>query len=203
MRDGAHGRDELDIGSALHQVSRRAGLEQRQQIFLLGVHREHEDAGRRVRRQNRLRRRGAIHPGHGQVHDHDVRMQALRERDGFRAVRRLANHRDVAGRTQHRLQSCANDGMIVGQHDANHITGHGRFPVWNHAPPTDRWRCGGRRERNFNVHRRALFAGLEMISNVPSSSATRSRMVKSPVAGTASLGHVDVEAGHRRHQPAC
>ena len=67
--------------------------------------------------------------GHREIHNDDVGIQSLSQRDPFGTVGRFANHVEVALTTEHGLESRPDDRMVVHQNDANQVTGH----IWNVA----------------------------------------------------------------------
>ena len=72
------------------------------------------------------RRLDAVQLGHLQVHDDDVRLQLLGGRDRLGARRRLAHDLGLAERREQRAQPAAEDGMVVGDEDADRL--HGLTP---------------------------------------------------------------------------
>src|SRR5215218_2951859 len=73
---GANRLQQVGVGLALADVTRSARLHDRQQVLLLGVHRQDQDAGAGLELADALRRFEAAHAGHGDIHDHHVRPEA-------------------------------------------------------------------------------------------------------------------------------
>src|SRR5689334_14874801 len=170
VRDRSHRIDQLAVSRALHQIPGGTRLHERHEVILLSVHGEHENLRGNALLHDLLRRSGAIEIGHGQVHHHDVRLEALGQRDRLIAVLGLANHLDVLGRAQHRLESGAHDRMVIGQNHSNHVPRH-------RPSPFVRIIANG-----ITAATVVPFSSLR-ISNVPSTNDTRSRIVNRPIPG--------------------
>ena len=79
----------------LEDVALRAGVEAAAEEAALAVGGEDENGALGDALGEDLRRLEAVHAGHADVHDHDVRLAALGELDCRFAVGRLADHADV------------------------------------------------------------------------------------------------------------
>ena len=75
-------------------------------------------------REELLGRLEPVHVRHPQIHDHDVRPAPLGERDGGRAVGRLADHADARRAGEREAESFADDLVVVGD-EAGDLIGHG------------------------------------------------------------------------------
>lgn len=64
----------------------------------------------------------AVQFGHPDVHEHDVGIEVRHQRDGLRAVARLADDVDVVRVVQDHPQSGAHEGLVVGDdHPDRHV----------------------------------------------------------------------------------
>jgi hypothetical protein len=61
----------------------------------------------------------AIHPGHHQIHEDDVRLEGLRLGQGFGPVAGFAHYLHVRLGGQQGADPLAQDGMVVGQKHSN------------------------------------------------------------------------------------
>ena len=59
-------------------------------------------------------------PGHAQVEQCDLRLGLLDQRDGLRPVGRSADDVDLVARRQQQDQTVTDDGLVIGDHDADH-----------------------------------------------------------------------------------
>ena len=107
----------------LEDVAARAGLEPALEQRALAVRGEDEDAGVRRLLEHLLGRLEAVHVRHAQIHDHDVRAAPLRQRDGRRAVGRLADHADARRAREREAKALADDLVVVGD-EAGDLVGH-------------------------------------------------------------------------------
>ena len=73
-------------------------------------------------RDDLLGRRGAVHVGHRQIHHDHVGLEALGHHDRFATGLRFTDDLDVLRDTEHRLEPGANDGVVVGEHYADHVS---------------------------------------------------------------------------------
>ncbi len=94
------------------------------------MHAQGDHAG--VRRGRRQAARGfdAVQLRHGDVHDHDVGLQAFGQFHGFAAVAGLADDLHVGLRAQDHFEALAHHGVIVSEQDANCVSslqGHPHF----------------------------------------------------------------------------
>ncbi len=81
-----------------------------------------EDHDRHLRRGGRQLAGGfdAVEIGHADVHHQHVGRELLRHRNGFAAVRCLADHLEIGLTFEHQTQAGAHHGVIVSQHDSRH-----------------------------------------------------------------------------------
>ncbi len=101
----------------LEHVAVRARLEPALEERSLAVGREHEDARVRHAGRDLLGRLDSVHLRHAQVHDHDVGLAALGERDGCLAVGSLAHDADVRRAQQREPQAFADHFVVVRDQD--------------------------------------------------------------------------------------
>ena len=87
-----------------------------------------------------LDRRRAVDAGHVQVHQDDVRIQVPGQAYRFRAVRRLADDREVRVALEHAAQSVANDRMVVDDEDSGRAHARRRLSAgWRSRARGPRW----------------------------------------------------------------
>ena len=101
----------------LGEVRRRAEVEGPHRERLLVEPAEHDDAGARRRFQHQGQGRQAVHPGHGDVQQHRVGLEAAGEVDGVGAVGALALHDRGAGQPELGPDQGADLGRVVDDHD--------------------------------------------------------------------------------------
>ena len=107
----------------LEDVAARTRLEPALEQRALAVRGEDEDARVRSLLEHLLGRLEAVHVRHAQIHDHHVRAASLRQRDGGRAVGRLADHSDSRRARQREAKPLADDLVVVGD-EARDLVGH-------------------------------------------------------------------------------
>ena len=83
------------------------------------VRREHQHAHRRQLLPKSSGCGDAVDHRHAQVHENDVWAQPVRQRHGFAAVTRFTDDLDVGFGGEHSCQARTNDGMVVGEKNAN------------------------------------------------------------------------------------
>ena len=108
-------------GAVLGEVARGAGPERAHRVLLLVVHAEHQDAQLRLLGLHPLDELDAALARHRHVEQQQVEVERAHPRERLVAVLRLA--RDLRGRRAAReelLQAVAHDGVVVGEHDADH-----------------------------------------------------------------------------------
>src|SRR5579871_926276 len=108
----------------------------------------------------------AIHSGHQQIKQDHIGKQACDERDALRAIFAFANDLHIRLLLQQESQSPSDDGMVVHQHNANHVFA----PVGLSGSGS----CG----RDTNT--RVPCPGALSRAKEPPSSCTRSRIERSP-----------------------
>jgi hypothetical protein len=101
------------VRGLLEDVALRAGVEAARQQAALAVGGEDEDGAVRHLLGQQLGRLEAVHAGHADVHDHDVRPAPLGERNGALAVARLADHADVRRARKGQPQAFAHHLVVV------------------------------------------------------------------------------------------
>ena len=128
-RHHPHGVDQFPIGSVLHQIPAGTRLQQPDQVFVLGVHGEDQDACRRRQALQLARRGRAVHDVHAQVHHHHIGLQAHGGIHRLTTVRGLADDRDVGRGLQDSLQPVPHDRMVVGEEHGDYVVVHGDLQV--------------------------------------------------------------------------
>jgi hypothetical protein len=116
---GLHGGDEVGGAGVLEQEAARARAQRVDDEVVQAERREDQDA---VARQA-ARRLDAVHARHADVHEHDVGVEALGERDRLVAVAGLGDHGDPARRLEHGLEARAHERLVVGDEDAERCHG--------------------------------------------------------------------------------
>src|SRR3990172_3983477 len=119
-RDGADGVDQLRLGGALRDVSRRAGADRLAQQALVFVSGEDQDAsiGQQFLQPPR-RLDASAGTGHADVHQHDVRAQHARQAHGLVAIGCLADDLQIGLGIQERAQARAQDAVIIRDENPN------------------------------------------------------------------------------------
>ena len=129
--DGADGRKQILVGRVLQQVGAGAGRERADDVRLVGMHAEDDDARRPI---ELLRPRGdldAVQFRHADVENEQIGPMLLAEPHRLETVGGFGDHRE-AGLLEQAPQSAAHDAVVVSQQHAQA------------APPS--WRAGnGRR----------------------------------------------------------
>src|SRR6185312_1623483 len=115
---------------------------------------------------------GAVHAIHGQIHDNDVRIESVGELHGFGSIGSFTDHIDVGRGAEHRPEACTDDGVIVGENYANGGCAHVSAPRGSSEDES----CKG-----IDATTDVPPPGLVVIRNSPSTRATRSRIVNSPI----------------------
>ena len=101
----------------LGEVRRGAEVEGPQRERLLVEPAEHDDAGARGALEHQGQGRQAVHPGHGDVQQHGVGLEATSQVDGVGAVGALALHDRGAGQPELGPDQGADLGRVVDDHD--------------------------------------------------------------------------------------
>ena len=112
--NGAHRLRDLLGARLLQQVAGRSRAHRGEDLRVLDDAGQDEHLGARAGILEKLRRLDPAHLGHGQVHQHDVRAEALSLVDGLAAVRRLPRDDDVILELEQHLQSVADDRVVIG-----------------------------------------------------------------------------------------
>ena len=111
------------VGRLLEDVAARARLEAALEERPLAVRGEDQDRGPGDALEEHLGRLEAVHVRHAQVHDHDVGPPSLGQRDGRRAVGRLADDADPRRAGEREAETLAHDLVVVGD-QAGDLIGH-------------------------------------------------------------------------------
>jgi hypothetical protein len=101
----------------LEQEATRAGAQRVEDVLVLVVAGDDQHARVGARRAQAAGRLDSVDRGHAHVHQHDLRTQPERERDGLRAVGRVGHDVDVVVGRQHRPQATAQQPLIVRDQD--------------------------------------------------------------------------------------
>src|SRR3954462_12502366 len=80
------------------------------------MHSENEDLSAGLESNELFCRCGAIHLPHREIHHDHVGVEALPERDCFFSVGAFADDLDVLRASEHCLEACTNDCVIVHEH---------------------------------------------------------------------------------------
>ncbi len=138
---------------------------------------EDDDAGGRRTGGDPAGGLDAVEHGHPDVHHHDVGAQFLGEADGLGAVPGLADHLQVLGLGDDHLQGGPDEGLVVGEEDADGRDGgdggdggRGRGRAGHRADPVSGRRAVTRKPPS----------GRGAAVKSPCSRATRSRRPTSP-----------------------
>ena len=130
------GLDQVAVGDRLEHVAGGAGLERLEEVLLVVVHRQHQDAHRRRAPGDLPSRLQPGHPRHGDVQDGQVDVPAPGELDGLGAVAGLGDHHQVGLAVQDQPQPAAHQRVVVGQQDPGLVAGHVaiRVPIGTTQP---------------------------------------------------------------------
>ena len=140
--DAAGDRPQFAGGNPLQHIAMGAGLERRQQAFLVFRNREHHDAHPRLAGGDLSSRGNAAHAGHGHVHQHHVRAQPLRQFHRFLAAAGRGDDFEIRVRRQRMGDAFAKQRVVVGEQDADRAR-HGA-PRWLTGAGGRGCRCRGR-----------------------------------------------------------
>jgi len=116
--DGDDRPDDLLLARSLDQIAAGTGTHGGEEGLVVVEHREHDDGDPRRRRPELTDRVEAGRPRHPQIHEDDVSLLRDGDPDGIAAVRGLTDHLDALDAGQRRSQPVAEDGVIVGDDDA-------------------------------------------------------------------------------------
>lgn len=97
----------------LQQVSERARLHRGEDLVISGKAGEHENPGLGLLRGDPARGLYAVHAGHDEIHEDDVRLERGRLFHRFRPVLGLSDHLHVLFSCDEHLDSLADDRMVV------------------------------------------------------------------------------------------
>ena len=125
LRDAHQLVDDVLERRGLGEVRRGAELEGPQRERLLVEPAEHDDAGAWGALQHEGQGLQAVHPGHGDVQQHGVWLEATGEVDGVGAVGTLALHDRGAGQPELCPDQGADLGRVVDDHDPHRARGVG------------------------------------------------------------------------------
>lgn len=113
-RDRANRSLDLVLLRALEHVAPGSRGERVRDQVLLVEHREHQDADRRVAREDSPRRFYAVHSGHPQIHHDDIRPQQESLAHGVGSCAGLAHDLDARESAEECDHAAAHDRMVVG-----------------------------------------------------------------------------------------
>ena len=105
------------IANPARQVVDRGDLECANRVLIVGGH---EDERRHVLRADRLHDPEAVHAGHLDVEQHQVRFLVANQRDRLAAVARLGHGLDLRLTAEQQLQPVARERLVVDHHGADH-----------------------------------------------------------------------------------
>ena len=100
-------------GTVLEQIARGPGLLRFDEILWVLGDGQDQDFGRRVGLANEAGGGQAIHDGHPEIHEDEVRLQLVAERDGFLAIARLAHDHQIWFATEQQTQAGPSQLMII------------------------------------------------------------------------------------------
>src|SRR5438445_671799 len=110
--DGAH---QFLQGCFFEHIAARPGLDDAQDIFGVAVHREDEDFDVWKFTAQVFGDRQAVHEGHINVHEDDVRQKLLRFANGFEAISGFADDGEAFLPGETGTDSAPDNGMVVNQ----------------------------------------------------------------------------------------
>src|SRR6266487_326374 len=165
----ADGSEHLDFTGLFQDIATRSRPQRGEEGIVLLNKGDHENATVRVRLQDATCRLDATDAWHPQIHDDHIRLQGGRQRHHLLSAGRFAHHLQIFCRLQQGTHPAAYQRMVISNQNAQN--GHSLFPFLD--PP--QVLSKGRRARTSVPP-----AGAGTISQVPPSSAARSRMESSP-----------------------
>jgi hypothetical protein len=104
---------QLLVGTILEQIASRTGLLGLGEIYWVLGDGEEQNVGRRAGLANEAGCHQAIHHGHPDIHEHEIRLEVATEREGFLAIGRFPDDRQVRFDGQQRQEASTNQDMIV------------------------------------------------------------------------------------------
>ncbi|KGD58558.1 hypothetical protein DP49_5848 [Burkholderia pseudomallei] len=173
--DRAH---DLGCGRILQQIAARARAHRLRHVFDVVVHRQHQHANRRKALVKDARERDSVHALHADVHQREIGRERLGERERFIRIARFADHGEAGRRFEAHLQAVAHERMIVDEQEARGA-GRGRGRSHRGVPGESVPRSGTRAATT-------VWPICELISSVPPSASSRSRMLRRPMPPRAS-----------------
>ncbi len=117
----ADGLDQVLASLRLVDEATAAGVENRQQVFVFCMRRQHEHTGRVFERRNAPGRLEPSDAGHVEVHDHDIRPQRCCALHGLLARPDLRHDLHVMLEVQQRCQAGAQNAVVIGNDDSDGI----------------------------------------------------------------------------------
>ena len=112
-------RSELRPFEALEQIAPRARPDRLEQVVLLLGDREHDDGDIRLGLADPAGGLQPSHPGHPDVHEHELGQEGVDEGDRLRAIRGLPDHL-VAPGVEQGGHAVAEEGVVVRDEDPHH-----------------------------------------------------------------------------------
>ena len=109
----------------LVEVTRCTGTQQVDGVLVLRVSGQHQHGHFRADLLHGLQRIDAVLVGHGNVEQEDIELGRTDQRDGFGTGCRFAHDLHVGLVGDELAQTGAHDGVVVGNHDADHMSGPG------------------------------------------------------------------------------
>ena len=111
----------------LQQIPNRAGPDRADDRRILQDAGQGQDFGIRERSPDLLRRGDAVHSGHQQVHQHDIRLELARQANSLRPVGRLSHDFQIGIQRQEHPQALADHAVVVGDQNPGHHRVHLRL----------------------------------------------------------------------------
>ena len=106
-------------GGLLREIPGRSGTPHRLLRLAVIANRQPDDDDRRNGLRHATRRLDPIHPGHVQIHHHDIGMQRGHESYGFKSVAGFSDNDNIVIRVQDAAQSLPHHCVIVHEQDPN------------------------------------------------------------------------------------
>ena len=103
------------------RISSRSGLQRVVDVLVEIVGGQHEYPCAALRRDQPARRLDAIHRRHLDVHQKDIRIEFSREVQRLASIGSLPDNLDLLLGLKNHPQSAANDSLVVGDHDVDHL----------------------------------------------------------------------------------
>ena len=114
---GPAGLDQIAVGRGLEHVAGCPGLERLEEVLLVVVHREDQDAQLWLALRQFERCLETGHPRHRHVQNREMHIFGERKLDSLRAIAGFGDHLQVRRRVEHHAEAVADDLMVVGEQD--------------------------------------------------------------------------------------